>query len=256
MARSARRRRDGTVDIVVRLAPARSGGEERQGGPAYTPAAMSAPRSRLAYLHGFASGPLSKKGQALAARLSRRGVELHLPDLNRPSFGELTVTGALAAVDRMVAAGPPEAVWRFVGSSFGGYVAARWAELHPERVDRLLLLCPGFDLPSRWPDLLGTEEFARWERDGQLVLPDGAGRPTPVHWGFVQDARRHPPFPEAPCPTRIVHGTRDEVVPVEGSRRYASRRPHVELVEVDDDHALLASLEAIEDEVEHFLLGS
>lgn len=217
---------------------------------------MSAPRSCLAYLHGFASGPLSKKGQALAARLGRRGVELHLPDLNRPSFGELTVTGALEAVDRMVAAGPPEALWRFVGSSFGGYVATRWAELRPDRVDRLLLLCPGFDLPARWLHLLGAEEFARWERDGRLVLPDGAGRPTPVHWGFVQDARRHPPFPEAPCPTRIVHGTRDEVVPVEGSRRYAARRPHVELVEVDDDHALLEVMETIAGEVEHFLLGS
>ena len=31
---------------------------------------------------------------------------------------------------------------------------ATWAELHPERVERMFLLCPGFDLPSRWP-LLG-----------------------------------------------------------------------------------------------------
>lgn len=210
----------------------------------------------LAYLHGFASGPLSKKGRALAVRLARRGVELRLPDLNRPSFARLTVTGALEAVDDLVESGPPGAVWRFIGSSFGGYVATRWAELRPDRVDRLLLLCPGFDLPSRWPHLLGAEDFTRWERDGELLLPDGAGRPTPVHWGFVQDARRHPPYPEVPCPTRIVHGTRDEVVPLEGSRRYAALRPHVELVEVDDDHALLESMDTIAGEVEDFLLGS
>ncbi|MFP3939988.1 MAG: YqiA/YcfP family alpha/beta fold hydrolase [Thermoanaerobaculia bacterium] len=217
---------------------------------------MPGTESCLAYLHGFASGPLSTKGQDLAARLARRGVELRLPDLNRPSFARLTVTGALEAVDEMVAAGAPEASWRFIGSSFGGYVAARWAELRPERVDRLLLLCPGFDLASRWPHLLGAEEFARWERDGELLLPDGAGHPTPVHWGFVQDARRHPPFPVVPCPTRIVHGTRDEVVLVEGSRRYAAGRPDVELIEVDDDHALLDSMDAIAGEAEAFLLSS
>ena len=210
----------------------------------------------LAYLHGFASGPMSRKGQALAERLARRGVELRLPDLNRPSFSRLTVTGALEAVDELVESGPRHAAWRFIGSSFGGYVAARWAELRPERVARLLLLCPGFDLPSRWPDLLGADELARWERDGALLLPDGAGRPTPVHWGFVQDVRRHPPVPEVPCPTRIVHGTRDEVVPVEGSRRYAADRSGVELVEVDDDHALLESLDTIAVQAEAFLLSS
>lgn len=221
---------------------------------------MTPPREqRFAYLHGFASGPEARKGRWLAARLAGQGIELHLPDLNRPSFAELTVTGALAAVDEMVAAGPPEARWCLVGSSFGGYVAARWAELHPERIERLLLLCPGFGLLERWPEMLGPEAMARWEREGSMEFPDGAGRPTPVHWGFIEDFRRHPPTPEVPCPTRIVHGRRDEVVPIEGSRRYAAARrsdlARVDLVEVDDDHGLLASLETIGREVLDFLLG-
>lgn len=225
----------------------------------YSGAVLAAPFN-VAYLHGFASGPLSKKGLLLAERLRGRGVELRLPDLNRPSFSRLTVTGALEAVEELVAgvdsgrSDGGDAHWRFVGSSFGGYVAARWAELHPERVARLLLLCPGFDLLARWPLLLGPEAFERWERDGVIPLADGAGRMTPVHWGFVEDARRHPPFPEVPCPTRIVHGTRDEVVPVETSRRYATARAHVSLHEVDDDHGLLASVDAIGVEVEGFLL--
>lgn len=219
---------------------------------------MLAAPCNVAYLHGFASGPLSKKGVLLAERLRSRGVELRLPDLNRPSFSRLTVTGALEAVDELVgsaeASGGVEGRWRFVGSSFGGYVAARWAELHPERVARLLLLCPGFDLLTRWPEILGREVFERWERDGVIPLADGAGRMTPVHWGFIEDARRHPPFPDVPCPTRLVHGTRDEVVPVETSRRYAAGRPHVTLREVDDDHGLLASVDAVGAEVEGFLL--
>lgn len=154
-----------------------------------------------------------------------------------------------------MAGGPPTARWSLVGSSFGGYVAARWAELHPERIGRLLLLCPGFDLVDRWPEMLGKQAMARWEREGELEFPDGAGRPTPVHWRFIEDFRRHPPAPGVPCPTRIVHGTRDEVVPIESSRRYAATRPHVDLVAVDDDHGLLGSLEAIGREAHGFLVG-
>lgn len=163
-----------------------------------------------------------------------------------PSFSELTCTGALAAVDRLVAAhGADGRPWRLVGSSMGGWLVARWAELHPRLADRLVLLCPGFDLASRWPALLGPEKMREWEATGWLALPDTHGRPTPVHWEFYRDSLAHPAWPEVPCPTLILHGRRDEVVPVESSRRYARTRSHVRLVELDDDHGLVASSEAI-----------
>lgn len=212
---------------------------------------------RYAYLHGFASGPLSRKGQELARRFAARGVELALPDLNYPSFAELTVEGALAAVDRLDAglgAGGAGSVWRFVGSSFGGYVAALWAARRPKRVDRLLLLCPGFDLARRWPELLGADAVETWRREGAFPFADGAGAEVRVHWGFYESMVRQPAFPEVPCPTRIVHGRRDEVVPIEGSRGYAADRSHVTLVEVDDDHALAASIDRIEREAVEFLV--
>jgi len=212
------------------------------------------PTARYAYLHGFASGPLTQKGQALRRRLARRGMDLVLPDLNRPSFAELTVEGALAAVDELIAEGPAAASWRFIGSSFGGYVAALAAQRHPERIDRLLLLCPGFDLVDRWPELLGADRLAAWQRDGTFPIEDGAGVLTDVHWAFCESMMRHPDFPEIPCPTRIVHGRQDEVVPIETSRRYVARHPDVALIEVDDDHSLLASLDPIEEEAVAFLL--
>ena len=46
-----------------------------------------------------------------------------------------------------------------------------------ERVRRLVLLCPGFDLADRWPAMLGAATMARWERDGVLSIPDGSGVP-------------------------------------------------------------------------------
>ena len=208
-----------------------------------------------AYLHGFASSPLSRKGQALEANFAEHGETLHLPDLNQPSFAELTLTRALWAVDEL-AARFPRGKWRFIGSSMGGWIAARWAELHPKRVDRLLLLCPGFDLVSRWPQMLGERQMKRWEANGSLPFPDATGNPVRVHWGLIEDAREQPAFPEVPCATVIVHGTSDEVVPVEISREYASERDHVSLVEVDDEHALTHSVPLIaEVAAKHFVLG-
>lgn len=206
-----------------------------------------------AYLHGFASGPRSKKGTALAAAFAARAVYLALPDLNRPSFAELTLTAQLAALDALTASRPDVTTWRFIGSSMGGWVAARWAELHPDRVDRLVLLCPGFDMIARWPKLLGSDAMARWRAHGALVFPSGDKRPEAVHWGFIEDALTLPATPEVPCPTLIVHGTRDATVPIDTSRAYAAARATtVTLVEVDDNHELTRSLGLVEDQVARF----
>jgi pimeloyl-ACP methyl ester carboxylesterase len=207
---------------------------------------------RYAYLHGFASSPLAHKAVFLAARFRDRGADLRTPDLNHPSFGKKTIGSSLSVIDELAA--ERNTTWRLIGSSMGGYLAARWAALHPTRVDRLLLLCPGFDLGSRLSQLLGEEAMAKWARDQALALPDPTGALVPVHWNFMAEIGLHPPWPAVPCPTRIVHGTRDDVVPLEGSRRYAAQHELVEVVEVDDDHGLLGSLSTIERIAMEFIL--
>ena len=198
---------------------------------------------RYAYLHGFASSSQSRKGVALRDAFARIGKQLALPDLNRPSFAALTYSGALAELDAMDAAGTGP--WSLVGSSLGGYLAARWAELHPEKVARLVLLAPGFGLLERWPEQLGEEGFALWERKGAFAFPDANGEPTPVHWGLIEDARCHPSWPVTACPTLIVHGNQDEVVPLDFSRRYVAGHTDARLIEVDDGHDLGASVDLI-----------
>ena len=194
----------------------------------------------FAYLHGFASGPRSTKGQRLKRAFEADGRPFFTPDLNAPSFAELSFAAMLERVDALDAAHRPER-WRFVGSSLGGWVAARWAELNPGRVARLLLLCPAFDVAERWPTILPPGAMERWASQGALPLQDGAGVLTPVHYRFYEESKGVVAFPEVPCPTRIVHGTRDGRVPIDGSRRYAATRPHVELFEVDDEHSLADS---------------
>jgi pimeloyl-ACP methyl ester carboxylesterase len=204
---------------------------------------------RFAYLHGFASGPHSRKGTALAGAFARHGARLEQPDLNLPSFAQLTYSGMLAAVDALEArtGGGEAPPWGFVGSSMGGWVATRWAELHPDRVARLVLLAPGLDLPHRWRSLIAEEDLRDWERRGWREVPDAAGVPTRLSWELMADARRQPAFPRPACPTLVIHGRRDEIVPVEVSERWAAGQPNVQLEVVDDDHSLLAALPRIEE---------
>ena len=177
-----------------------------------------------AYLHGYGSSPTSKKGLLLKNAFALQGHTLHLPDLNRPTAATITLNGQLAAVDELAAAHPNVSRWSFIGSSMGGWIAARWAALHPHRMHHLLLLCPGFEVVTRWRAL-------------------------------VEDGDEHPAVPVVPCPTIIVHGLHDVTVPVTVSRRYAAAHPgHVRLVEVDDDHLLMKSTALIERlAIEHLL---
>lgn len=199
---------------------------------------------RYAYIHGFASGPLSAKGLYLAEAFSARGVTLLRPDLNVPSFATMTFSSILAELDRIHEREGEDTVWRLVGSSLGGYISARWASLHPERVDRLVLLCPGLDLRSRWEEILGVDEVRMWKLRGFHEVEDHSGTLQPLDWKIVEDASNHPSYPEVGCPTRIIHGRRDTIVPLEYSRRYLklnrelSSPAEMELVEVDDDHTL------------------
>jgi len=208
---------------------------------------------RFAYLHGFASSPASVKGTVLKGAFGARGLVIRTPDLNRPSFARLSPAAMLDALDRMDAMG--EGAWGFVGSSLGGWLAARWAELHPDRVARQVLLCPAFDIGTRWPAILGADAFARWRRDGALSWEDGRGTLQRLHYAFYEESKRVVGRPGVACPTLVIHGTRDEQVPVESSRAWASQHG-ARLVEVDDGHALVESLDLVVEESLAFLTGS
>lgn len=210
--------------------------------------------NHFAYFHGFSSSPKSRKGLHFQARLKAAGLTMHLPNLNQPSFSKLSYPKILECLDELDASVNVSSTkpWCIVGSSMGGYLAARWTETRPEKVHKLILLCPGFNMHERWEDVFGKEAMAQWQRDGQLPLPNAVGELVPVHWDLVEQAKTQPPWPNVECPTVIIHGTRDETVPIECSREYAASRPNVELREVDDDHSLLNSLDIIEETLFEF----
>jgi pimeloyl-ACP methyl ester carboxylesterase len=196
---------------------------------------------RTLYLHGFASSPRSSKAQYLAGRFRERGWRLEIPDLNGENFSRLTLTGQLSEVERITAGEPVH----LIGSSLGGYLAALYAARHAE-VRKLILLAPAFGFARLYEASLGAERVERWERDGALrVMHYGRGEEAALGWQFLEDARRYEEEPAILQPCLIIHGTADDVVPVEVSRQFARTRTCCQLLEVDSGHELHDQLETI-----------
>jgi len=193
---------------------------------------------RYAYLHGFGSSPGSKKGQHLKRMFSGFGIELLVPDLNRPSFARLSPLAILHELESLLGRDLTGPRVRLIGSSLGGWLAAVFAERHPTLVDRLVLIAPAFDFDQRWRERLGEAGIERWLADDAYLFPNADGLQVPVHANFLLEACELPQRPIATMPTLVLHGVQDEVIPIDSSRRYALEAPQVELIELPADHAL------------------
>jgi uncharacterized protein len=206
----------------------------------------------LLYLHGFASGPSSKKARALADRFGAIGVSVEVPDLTpgEEGFERSSPSSMLAVAEKLLAeAPPPHAV---IGSSLGGYLAAVAASRDPA-VERLVLLAPAFRLFERWEARLAPADLAAWRDGGLEVEHFASGRRRRLGWQFHEDAKGWPAFPEVRVPTLCLAGTRDETVPFADVEAFVTRTPTARLVPLDDGHELLDSLDVIFREARAFL---
>jgi pimeloyl-ACP methyl ester carboxylesterase len=202
---------------------------------------------RWLYLHGFASGPQSQKAVALCRHYLDRGVTMTPLDLRVPSLERLRLSAMLEVV-RGAIGGPRDRAVLF-GSSLGGLTAALAAQ-EDSRVCALVLLAPAFGLVERWRRRMGEEAWRAWETSGWLEIDDWAYQgKAQLSFDYMRDAidveARLGAWPDVRVPTLVVHGRRDETVPIDGSRAWAAGRRHVRLIEVDDGHELVASLERI-----------
>ena len=186
------------------------------------------------YLHGFASGPSSRKARFFEAKLREAGARVETPDLARGDFEHLTITGQLEVI-AAVAAGRPVSL---IGSSMGGYLAALYASRHTE-VARLVLMAPALGLLSRWPEWLGEEKMTKWQESGELeFFHYGDQRMRSLQYGLIEDCPHYEEFPGFRQPALIFHGVNDDAVPVANSRRFAASHANVRLVEFDSGHEL------------------
>ena len=186
------------------------------------------------YLHGFASGPQSYKGQWLRSQFRSHNLQLQLLDLNQNDFAHLTLTRQIHQVSEQLC-GPAT----LIGSSLGGLVAT-WVTQQSPQVERLVLLAPAFQFLDQWLPRLGPDQLSRWRSSGWLsVYHYGLQSQQQLHYEFLTDAQRYPDSQlTKPVPTLILHGERDDVIALDASHRYAQHRPWVTLHPLKTDHAM------------------
>ena len=210
---------------------------------------------RWLYLHGFASGPGSTKGVALAEHYARQGIHLERVDLRRPSLECLSPRAMMRTVREAIGGERDRAI--LFGSSLGGLMACLVAE-EDARVCALVLLAPALRAREQLRRNVGEQGLRRWEETGWLETQDYAEkRLTRVHFGLLEELdaleARSGGWPDVRVPTLLIHGRQDTTTWLSDSRAWASGKRHVRLVEVEDGHELVDSLGRITAEADDFL---
>jgi pimeloyl-ACP methyl ester carboxylesterase len=198
------------------------------------------PRGLVYLLHGIPSvnppEPWDTGYAGFAARFAERGWTTAWADLRgvRGSDGYFSIEGwvrdALAVIAALRGAEPTARFLALVGSSAGGAVAAE-ATRRGARVDALATL----GAPAAWLS------FAAHPEAGIEKITTEAGMPLapdvledPAAWAAEFDSVACEVSIEGvTVPTLIVHGTADDIVPVDHAPRIAARVPHAELEIID-----------------------
>jgi pimeloyl-ACP methyl ester carboxylesterase len=197
---------------------------------------------RTLYLHGFASGPASKKAAFFLDRMPR----LEIPDLAAGDFEHLTITGQLKIIEELAADQPVS----LIGSSLGGYLAALYAARHLE-VAKVVLMAPAFAFARRWSQ---SADAAAWRKNGFLdVYHYGEKRNRRLGYQLIEDGLRYEDFPDFRQSALLFHGIHDTVVPPGSSQQFVATHANVRLRLLDSDHELLNVLEIIWQEAGPFL---
>ena len=196
------------------------------------------------YLHGLASGPNSQKATAFKKIFCSLDLHLHIPDLEKGSFENLTISSQFKMVKSIINKYPNEP-FGLIGSSLGGYLAALVAELCPEVV-AAYLMAPAFGFLKRWREKIdqkyGVEKFPEFIDIFHFRYNENRTLNTKI---FKDAELWESVILQRELPLRIVHGSKDESVPVYESKEISKNRPNINFSELDSDHGLLSHLDWI-----------
>ena len=190
------------------------------------------------FLHGLGSVRAGEKSATLMEHAARRGHGCLRFDMrghgeSSGQLGRVKLTELVDDAVRILERIGPAFV---VGSSLGGLVASHAAAARPDLFRRLALLAPAFGMMPALEQLL----------DARGCLRTDQGLEFHVAQEVIADAKRHDEraLPQRiTCPTLVVHGTADDVVPVAVSEHlHAALAAKVRQLWIvaDGDHRLSA----------------
>ncbi|HEY9775028.1 MAG TPA: YqiA/YcfP family alpha/beta fold hydrolase [Planktothrix sp.] len=206
------------------------------------------------FLHGFAAGPTATKCEFMRERLESEGCLVDVPDLNGDSFEHMTITSQLQIIDRSLAQIDAAKHLILMGSGMGAVLAT----IKSQQLDRLrglVLLSPGFGIVRRWTKLLGPEMLNDWRTTRTMdVHHYQVEQELPLSYDFFEDAQRYQTDDlKVECPTLVLHGRHDDVIPSEESKRFAKQNPKSAELHVMDDSDMVRWLDEAWEKTDSFI---
>jgi len=211
----------------------------------------SNPEKLWIHLHGFATDVWGSKIEFARNYFKRTGAfSFFAMDMD---YEKHTTTEVLEVLEALVL-GFSRKFPRIIlcGSSHGAYVAVNYVRFRKlGNVKDLLLLAPSFETLALIIREVGEKRAKGWVEGRETLRLEEEGRQIEIREDFALDIIRNGyeiiegdrvNFPETPpVNITVVHGKRDEIVPLERSRLFVSRVKVKEFLEVDDDHQLTES---------------
>lgn len=198
---------------------------------------------KVMFAHGFEGVPNGRKARYLRDPL---GHEVVAPLMNGKGWG---FEEHVDVVAETLAEHPD--IELLVGSSMGAFAVAVAAARHRQRKLQLLLLAPAIGIHQTWIEQLGEDGMKLWAEMGRLQYHhQGVGHHVELPYRLFTECRE---AAGVTCthPTVVIHGLRDDVVPVESALAFARRSPGVRrMCAVDDGHRLLDSLGLIREGID------
>ncbi|MEM1169112.1 MAG: YqiA/YcfP family alpha/beta fold hydrolase [Cyanobacteria bacterium P01_H01_bin.35] len=203
------------------------------------------------YLHGFASSPRSKKAIYLRGRFAGINIKLNVVDLNQDDFFNLTLSRQIHQIESVIKNKSTPII--LIGSSFGGLTSTFLAQRNPN-IKAIILLAPAFNFLSHLRKSLGEENLQKWEERGNYwIYHYGEKNYSLLSYDFITDLMKYQDKKlQRNLPTLILHGVDDGTIPIQASREFATKRPWVELIELDSDHTLGNVMETVWEEINQF----
>ncbi|WP_333785072.1 alpha/beta hydrolase [Thermocrinis sp.] len=217
----------------------------------------------LIHLHGFASSVKSSKVSIIRDFAITTGkFSFFAMDMD---YQSTTTSRVLEVLDALVK-GFCKKFKKLIlsGSSHGGYVSLNYLRFYsPECIERVLLFAPSYSslkLTLEEVEYKDVQDWLEGKRELSFVECE-TGLEITMHREFAVDILQRGyeileedriNFPKTPpVDIYIAHGTKDEVVPVEHSRKFVSNVKVKLYKEVEDDHRLTNTFKNL---LEEFIL--
>jgi len=128
-----------------------------------------------------------------------------------------------------------------LGSSFGG-LAVMATALKYEGINRIGLKAPVSDYPTQRLKKSGKKYLDDWKKNGYNYYITSKGKKLKINYSLFLDTKKYVMYDlvhDIKCPILIVHGTKDEAVDINDSRKVIKKFKNGKLIELDGlDHSL------------------